>query len=102
MMESLQDYDGTGVAPPPPSFFRAVCRKTCLCLASAIRWMPVIFLVGVLFWSYYAFVVELVAYRIDSIIAKVNVPSTKRFQSSHPIELNGPAGRPARPGPGVR
>ena len=77
MMESLQDCDETGAASPPPSFFRAVCHTACHCLASAIRWMPVIFLLGVLLWSYYAFVVELVAYRVDSII--VQVPSHEIF-----------------------
>ena len=78
MMESLQDVEnGPSASPVSPTtstpFFQAALHTACLFLASAIRWMPVIFLVGVLLWSYYAFVVELVAYRIESVVVQVRI-----------------------------
>ena len=67
--------------------------------------MPVIFLVGVLLWSYYAFVVELVAYRVDSIIAKVPsheislIQNPARLPQYSTLKLLHPLDRPARPVP---
>jgi hypothetical protein len=72
-MESFRNCDENGVGPRYSSegglqsFVRATCHTACICLASAIRWMPVIFLVGVFAWSYYTFVVELVYFRITSL-----------------------------------
>ena len=46
-------------------------RRPCLWVAIAIKWLPVAFIAGVIGWSYYAFVVALCLFTIQSIGEKV-------------------------------
>jgi hypothetical protein len=46
-------------------------RRPFLWLAYAIKWLPVTFIAGVICWSYYAFVVALCIFTIESIVEKV-------------------------------
>ncbi len=46
-------------------------RRPFLLLAFLIKWLPVTFIAGVIGWSYYAFVVALCLFTIDSIVEKV-------------------------------
>ena len=46
-------------------------RRPFLWLAYAIKWLPVGFIAGVICWSYYAFVVALCLFTIESIVEKV-------------------------------
>jgi palmitoyltransferase len=46
-------------------------RRPCLWVAIAIKWLPVAFIAGVIGWSYYAFVVALCVFTIQSIGEKV-------------------------------
>ena len=46
-------------------------RRPCLWLAIAIKWLPVVFIAGVIGWSYYAFVIALCLFTIQSIGEKV-------------------------------
>lgn len=55
---------------PPGTNFRAptsVCGK---CVHS-IKWIPVLFLVGMIGWSYYAFVVQLCIFTVESLVEKL-------------------------------
>jgi hypothetical protein len=46
-------------------------RRPFLLLAVCIKWLPVGFITGVICWSYYAFVVALCLFTIESIVEKV-------------------------------
>lgn len=46
-------------------------RRPCLWVAIGIKWLPVGFITGVICWSYYAFVVALCLFTIESIVEKV-------------------------------
>ena len=46
-------------------------RRPFLWLAYAIKWLPVTLIAGVIGWSYYAFVVALCVFTIESVVEKV-------------------------------
>ena len=46
-------------------------HRPCLMIAKAITWLPVLFILSVVGWSYYAFVIQLNIYIIESVAEKV-------------------------------
>jgi len=56
--------------PPSPSKL-SLLRRPCLIIANGIKWLPVLFITGVISWSYYAFIVELCIFTVDSLGEKV-------------------------------
>ena len=42
-------------------------RRPCLIVATGIKWLPVLFITGVICWSYYAFIVELCIFTVKSV-----------------------------------
>jgi len=42
-------------------------RRPCLIIATGIKWLPVFFIIGVISWSYYAFIVELCIFTVQSV-----------------------------------
>ena len=54
-----------------PSSKLALLRRPCLIIANGIKWLPVFFITGVISWSYYAFIVELCVFTIESVGEKV-------------------------------
>jgi len=46
-------------------------RRPCLIIANGIKWLPVLFITGVISWSYYAFIVELCIFTVVSLGEKV-------------------------------
>lgn len=49
----------------------ALLRRPCLLVAKAITWLPVCFIMAVVGWSYYAFVVQLNLFIVESLAEKV-------------------------------
>ena len=49
----------------------SILRRPCLIIANGIKWLPVLFITGVISWSYYAFIVELCIFTVDSLGEKV-------------------------------
>jgi hypothetical protein len=46
-------------------------RRPCLIVATGIKWLPVLFIAGVISWSYYAFIVELCIFTVQSVGERV-------------------------------
>ena len=46
-------------------------RRPCLIVATGIKWLPVLFITGVISWSYYAFIVELCIFTVKSVGERV-------------------------------
>ena len=65
---------GSGMAAPrsptQPSRKASFLRRPCLIVASGIKWTPVIFITSVVGWSYYAFVVQLQIFTVESTAEK--------------------------------
>ncbi|CAG2104533.1 unnamed protein product [Medioppia subpectinata] len=53
-----------------PSFGRRLRRRCDLCIR-VFKWLPVVFIVSVLAWGYYAYVIQLNLINIDSIAVKI-------------------------------
>ena len=49
----------------------ALLRRPCLLVAKAITWLPVCFIMTVVGWSYYAFVVQLNLFIVESLAEKI-------------------------------
>ena len=46
-------------------------RRPCLIVATGIKWIPVAFIAGVIGWSYYAFIIQLCIFTVQSTAEKV-------------------------------
>src|SRR5258707_295791 len=47
------------------------CPRQCSVIVRVCKWFPVVFIVAVLSWGYYAYVIQLCLFTIDSVILKV-------------------------------
>ncbi|GAB0091748.1 Palmitoyltransferase [Sergentomyia squamirostris] len=54
-----------------PGNYEQKSQPTCYCCFRIIRWIPVVFIVAVIFWSYFAYVVQLCFLSITSVAEKV-------------------------------
>ena len=55
------------------SFSRSITHAACVGVVKAIRWFPVAFVLSVFFWSYYAFVVQLIYLRTKSLELQIGL-----------------------------
>ena len=67
-MEAGQQYTSSQSEPHSKISW---LRRPCLIIANGIKWLPVLFITGVISWSYYAFIVELCIFTVPSIGEKV-------------------------------
>ena len=49
----------------------SLLRRPCLIIANGIKWLPVLFITGVISWSYYAFIIELCIFTVESLGEKI-------------------------------
>ena len=69
MSSRVHSNSYSGHRSPRPSFSRQLRNRCSLCIR-VFKWLPVLFIVSVLCWGYYAYVIQLNLINIESVIIK--------------------------------